>query len=417
MPRLRVNPGYRTLSAGVSVFVLGLFFQTRQPPPTCCSSDWSEPTVVLPDSSLISTASISAFGRGVYAVGNGDGGKTWTDRGLIAVRIGGAALPQLTGDYSFSRPLLFADTAGQLGLVWGERDVGDREHQVSSLYYAVRLNPPAVVDRDTLYWSLPERLYERSHLAWAGGYGGSVFVSDQNEMHLVTGSKPATYIVQAFGEWRRTMEFLATVEAYVGLAKGGSARLYMPFIAPDVSVAGMNSNSVFFRRSFDGGRTWMTPTLVSRSAGGDGAHQVRLTVSNEEVLHLTWLQDIAGRREIWHAYSTSYGAEWSSPDRMEPQGRPVALAVASDSAGRVHAMYTADVGDALRLFYIVRDRTSWSSPKWLDRQFEAGAPSIAVDGGGVVYALWSRLPEGDPRRGYSVYSTLRQTEDRDTSGF
>jgi hypothetical protein len=174
-----------------------------------------------------------------------------------------------------------------------------------------------------------------------------------------------------------------------------------------------NSNSVFFRRSTDGGTTWQTPVLVSRS-GRTEAHNVKIAVTSAGRIHLVWLKNKSGgpRPEVvWANHSDDRGHSWSTPQELAvPDALPYQLAVAADSAGGVHAVFifmSHDGRDA-RLYYARWEGKQWTAPCALDPDYDAIDPTIAADGKGRLYVVWDRLqPSGaGARRSVAVYATL-----------
>lgn len=209
---------------------------------------------------------------------------------------------------------------------------------------------------------------------------------------------------------------------YPSIAAGSGRRIYMAFTSPVRVVSGPRSldvNSIWVRRSDDGGRSWREPVLAHR-AGSRGAYEPKIVAMGRDSVHLVWLKAL-GRapwgEEVWHSVSTDGGMTWGSPSRVRPpEAHPVRnlRAVAMPSGG-LYAMFTHQPAPLPgsrkpgatdeQLFYARWTRSGWTEPRPLrpERgvfQFDAG-----FDAGGRLHLLWpteAAEREGPPMLHYAV---------------
>lgn len=98
-------------------------------------------------------------------------------------------------------------------------------------------------------------------------------------------------------------------------------------------------NTLFVRRSTDGGSSWTEPTQVSADTSGE-VHYPRTVVLDQHTLGVIWLEDVRGPRHhlhLWLATSTDGGTTWQGRASAElAMTWPPYLHVAPDGRGGLH---------------------------------------------------------------------------------
>jgi hypothetical protein len=145
-----------------------------------------------------------------------------------------------------------------------------------------------------------------------------------------------------------------------------------------------DNNSVWIKRSLDGGKTWEKDSLISLS-GDEPAHQVQLHITPDSHLHLLWQQHrTKASMVIRHVESADGGRTWSAPDDLQPSAAQFAnLNSVVDPCGRLHVLheYLGFNADHMKIEYATWQH-GWSP---VERLF----PDV-----GVVRTTLQRAPDG-----------------------
>jgi hypothetical protein len=314
---------------------------------------------------------------------------TTVDVSLIVARLGGPSIGRPSGTFRFLSPVLLADSAGRLHLLWGEPPPGteltgrslplQRITAIWSAEYDPAARSPA--------WTPPRLLFEGDRILWAQASTTDGDGRPGADAVVATVETPkARDVIAAFrfeGGRLRVLRIEPTPPfAYATLAIVADTS-YLAFIGPASIPHGEDENSVWLMRSVNNGITWTKPTLVSLS-GTEPAHQVRVHVTPDGRVHLLWLQVRAqAPMVIRHVESADGGRVWSPPEDVQPTPADFSnLRSVVDVCGGINVMrdYMGTSGEN-NVDFVVWHGT-WSDVKSLFPSVEMGETSFlrAPDG-------------------------------------
>lgn len=146
----------------------------------------------------------------------------------------------------------------------------------------------------------------------------------------------------------------------------------------------------YYRRSDDGGRTW----LPGREVAGEGNGQISVIARGADEVHLVWTAVDTGDR--MHSRSPDGGTTWSPPLAIGNGVRGAftrGLALAFDGGGGLHLVTsTGDLGGEQPIVHTVWDGTAWAEPERISARVAGarpkGLPSLAIGGGNVLHVAY-----------------------------
>ncbi|MGH7563729.1 MAG: hypothetical protein ACREK5_04820 [Gemmatimonadota bacterium] len=268
---------------------------------------------------------------------------------IIAVTSHGEEIGRPAGDFSFAYTNTILDKAGRLHVLWVEpegtelrtgRAWARASDKWTDLWH--------VVFDQQGGWGTPKNLYHGSRLRWDEGRA-NVATDIRGRVHVVlvenrmrlSERAMLVHLVWDSGTWSLSR---VPIDNYAvgapSLAIGGEGQLYVAFLAPD-RTAGRDANSVFLRRSLDGGHSWEPSRLVSRS-GLNRAFEVSVFALGDESVQLVWAQDITGDLNsdvIRHVSSVDQGLTWSSAADLDVEDGFFMLQAEKDDCNTIHIIY------------------------------------------------------------------------------
>lgn len=429
--RRSIRAGWKAALATGALASIGggwVKFAKSEEPPACRQGDlsWTRPTV-LPGPG-VARPEMTVGEAPVYAFGAAPPERSLASRNPPAIFVlnGGAdrvgAPSEAVGFYD---PIFAADRTGTLHAVWAE----DQEGAVSdpaarfkqlwltrvlyAQYRAGRWGRASVIYRAP---KIPWRRPLISHLA-VDGSGGLHFAFTAQRL---TSVPPLVHLKSEAQGWRATewTEWLrpsprhqnrsvidsiipADGGIYPALATGWERRLYLTFLSParfasGAPIPGGDSNSLWVKRSDDGGESWGEPILVHRS-GPRGAYEPHIVAVGRDTVHVLWQQDLdeaPGPDALWHAISTDGGGTWSKADAIPLDGRSPfrnTRATAAPNGDLYVAFMSAPARGARgeQIFYARRHGSAWSAPRPLRSELPVSGFDLAMDGAGRLHLLWS----------------------------
>jgi len=327
--------------------------------PTCQYPSWSTPVLWpgVKSGSVISWPSLAVGKSGTYIVGNDIAvldDQPAPSRPLIALNLDGASLGKpLRGNF-FAFPQAVVDLEGVLHVLWAEPDTTEpiSRRDFRSLWTELKSVWHSAYVPET-GWTEAREFYRTAHRIWwqqdlsgavLDAFGGLhvAFVDDHGP------SESLVHAVFEQGKWRiGAVPTSGALTGYSSIAVSPNGEVYIAYIGPDRStVRGQNlstdANSVFLVHSPNGGRSWNSPSRVSRS-GQNQATSLRALVSPDKKVHLIWGQNLSGglaAEVLRHVVSDDRGETWSLPDDLDiPDGARNDLRVAIDEHGTIHVVY------------------------------------------------------------------------------
>jgi hypothetical protein len=391
--------------------------------PACGTEAWTALSPVEWGGAEVWFASIADYKGREYVVGDSvlvpANGHT-PIRPLVALDVGGRR-PLTAPDrgMAFAYPLATAGKDG-LEMVWGEGPAIDPRRP--------GVWPPAITElwravyTPNIGWSPAQQIFRAPNINWTKwGIDRLPAAAGRPAFFAAPISDPSAGGILLVRAASRDSVSTSVIHrprggggvAYTAIARNSVGDLLMGFIAADVTTVGHDENSVFVTRSTDGGITWTSQALVSRS-GTHQASQVR-AVTDGPTFHLVWLQALSGEQApevIRHISSTDGGETWSKPDDVPlPKGVEL-LRVAADRCG-VHAVvesYGNYTGLGASLFYAHASRDSLWSP--MSEPFPGqliSGPDLVTGNDGIVRLTairWSK-PDSGTNWARTVLSELR----------
>ncbi|CAN5179301.1 hypothetical protein BH10CYA1_BH10CYA1_60970 [soil metagenome] len=159
---------------------------------------------------------------------------------------------------------------------------------------------------------------------------------------------------------------------------------------------GVYNPEIYFTRSTDYGRTWITPINISQTPGA--SRDPQLAIGPDDSLHVIFADTptAAPTRDIFYASSTDGGKTWSKDRQLENvSGTPgdssePTLAIAPD--GTVHAAWKEEDPTSAtnhQIYYAQRTQNVWSTAKDVSntRRYSYH-PVVACGSTGKVFITW-----------------------------
>jgi hypothetical protein len=158
---------------------------------------------------------------------------------------------------------------------------------------------------------------------------------------------------------------------------------------------------IYYKKSTDGGSTWMTGQRLTWNSGNSQFPAVAIDSSGH--VHVVWNDDSSGNSEIYYMKSTNGGASWLPSQRLTlTSGYSDDPAIAVDSSGNVHVVWDDDTPGNFEIYYM---KSTNGGASWLPSQrltWNNGSSintAIAVDTFGRVYVVWPDFTPGN----YEIY--------------
>jgi len=290
-------------------------------------------------------------------------GKGWV-QGPAAVGV--ALLPQVA-----------VPRTGAATLLWGGDSAGPRQ-KVSWPFAISQVWASSLDDRGQ--WSTPVLVF-RGGVVW-GKWANDAVAAGRTNIALAVPLfpvHPLGVLLIRFDGSRWTTAPVAGVTAGVTSTAVAGDSVYVAYLGVD-TAADFDMNSVFLVRSSDGGTTWASPQLVSRS-GKLPARDVRVRVDAAGRIYLMWVQRRPDSREVLRLVSSSDGGRsFSTPSDLVLPNGVNAPQMAVDPCGTVIAVYEHYPNMTLdgSLEYAVWRRT-WLGPRRLFPSLRAMDATLAID--------------------------------------
>jgi hypothetical protein len=172
---------------------------------------------------------------------------------------------------------------------------------------------------------------------------------------------------------------------------------YWPAIAIDatdnVHVAwedGGTGGDILYATKPAGSADWTEPVHLSNSPGT--AHFVALTTDGAGNVHAVWNDDTPGNAEIYYAMRPQGVITWTTPAIVAgTPGTSWAPTIAADITGTLHVAWHDFTPGVTEIYYATKPGPAgpWSSPIDVSRTTGTSYfPALAVDSSGTVHLVW-----------------------------
>jgi hypothetical protein len=372
--------------------------------PACPAGRWSDPQPV-PTKQRASHPSAQhpnvAVGRTkTFVVGNNIplfDGRMVAEFPLTVVELGGGYITPPPGNFLFVDPTAVVDMQERLHVLWaeprGEYQRVDTDHWPRNppVIWAARFDAASG-------WSIPEKVYDGKNLNWpAGPLVRNLRIAESNGVDRNGDGHIALPVTTFTGEPNQPLLLLRlrdgrwTADSVPSPILGGpaTARFFSDGPIEYLGLLGAasdgthDSNSVWFQRSTNGGRTWSALQLISRS-GSQPAYWLEIAAGADGIVHLVWLQTTTGNNTIIrHTLSRDHGLTWSPVDDYAVPSERKALRATADSCGVLHIIYEDwTEGPYHRRLEYATWNGRWSTPTSLFPGWSSHTPSLALSAGG-----------------------------------
>ena len=302
---------------------------------------------------------------------------------------------------SSAHPRLALTGAGPvaaLHLIWGEQVTPESR----------LAGPPRPIAPDAVFyaafkngsWTRPRSLFQINKRSIQFPY--RLIRDGESSLHFIfSAPDPINKIHQIFYIQKQKNTDTWSIPGHIGsgfdpdLIRLEDNRLLMVYTRADSAwarrVRGRDVNSIFVKRSVDGGVTWSKDFLVQRS-GSEPAYSPHLATDGKGNVHLFWQQDVDGDRwpdTICHAYSADDTTWTAAKELLDTEklteGYPISFEMTGTPDGNIHAIITWGKGPgsfSSELFYTWWDGTRWQRLQPLFNFQLTGLPRLLYDEGG-----------------------------------
>jgi hypothetical protein len=147
------------------------------------------------------------------------------------------------------------------------------------------------------------------------------------------------------------------------------------------------NNEIFFKKSTDGGSSWMTKRITWNSGISDQASVAAHSSGN---IYVVWREHTPGNAEVYFQRSTNGGTSWTTKRLTWNAGMSLRPDIALDSNGYIHVTwYDTSQGD-YEIFYkkSTDNGTSWITKRLTWNPSFSQGPKIATDSSNAVHVVW-----------------------------
>jgi hypothetical protein len=268
-----------------------------------------------------------------------------------------------------TQPGLALDPRGYLHLIWSARTIGGAD-----LYYS----RAHVSEADHAYgWTKPVQISDVKLANGPFGMASAIAVGKGGAISVVYASLDGQLLYRRSNDGGETwMEQTALVDVRgtelprpdlprVAVDSHGRLHVTWTTLAPPV---GWPARGVYSSRSFDDGATWTEPIRLF----GDNYALVSMAMQEPDIVHYVW-NSVGTLRERRYQRSTDGGETWSrTPKRIGTwtgggfNGFP---AMAIDSKGTLHFVTSAELASQGRrldgIFHLEESDERWTDPEYI----------------------------------------------------
>jgi len=154
---------------------------------------------------------------------------------------------------------------------------------------------------------------------------------------------------------------------------------------------------IYYRKSTDGGTSWMVPRRLSWSSGYSGIPA--LAVEPSGIIHVAWQDDTIGNYEVYYRKSVDGGDTWTAGKRLTwNSGNSYMPALAVDSAGNVHILWSDETSGNCEIYYRkgMNGGATWSPSQRLTWTANwSGSLAVIADSSDNLHAVWYDYTPGN----------------------
>lgn len=280
-----------------------------------------------------------------------------------------------------SYPALALDQQGYLHVVWQEAN--------NQIYYSRAHVSMAGTARG---WSVPKPLADRD------GFRLAIAASSDGLLHFVYAAK-ANFFYRQSADLGRTWTAQTTITTlnsqfivdYPSVAADANGHIHtvwtqakLPEVYPPTGL--------FYSRSDDGGKTWLSPLQIAAEKYG----QPSVIVKGADIVYLAW-NGIVSVGDRMYSWSKDGGRTWTPAERISQKisgGFTGSPSLAFDSLGALHLVtsVTGKNGKTEDVYHLTYTQAGWSQPVFISpgatgRQ-AVDSPALAISNGNQLHVVY-----------------------------
>ena len=277
-------------------------------------------------------------------------------------------------------------------------------------------------------WLQTKRLtWTLDGLSW----GPDLAVDATNNIHVVWYEYDTVDSLESI-DYKRSTDGGTTWTATKALVSDAPGNLGTPVIASDSNniiyvawnkwIGGANFD-IYYKRSTDGGITWSASKRLTWTSGSSGSPCIAIDSSN--TIHIVWTDDTPGNGEIYYKKSTNGGSTWMTKRLTWNSGFSSKPHIAVDSSNSICIVWQDDESGNTEIYYkrSTDGGTSWTTKRLTWNSGDSLDPIIAADSGGNIHIVWHDHSPGDGEiyykkstNGGAAWTSKRLTWNSENSG-
>ena len=150
---------------------------------------------------------------------------------------------------------------------------------------------------------------------------------------------------------------------------------------------------IYFRKSTDGGATWLTARKVMSTTGESSYPAIAVSGSN---VYVVWNDNTPGNWEIYLRRSTDGGATWQTYKRVTNSAMASTFPAVAVDGSNVHVVWEDYAPGNFEIYFTksTNNGATWQTAKRLSITASTSyVPSVAVDGANI-HVVWEDITPG-----------------------
>jgi hypothetical protein len=144
---------------------------------------------------------------------------------------------------------------------------------------------------------------------------------------------------------------------------------------------------IFYKKSTDGGASWITKRLTFNS--GNSFFPVIATDTNNHI-HVVWFDYSPGNAEIYYKKSTNGGTSWTTKRLTFNSSLSMLPVIATDSSNRIHVTWKDDRPGNNEIYYkrSTNGGISWATKRLTYNSGGSDFPALALGSNSHIHVVW-----------------------------
>jgi len=270
-------------------------------------------------------------------------------------------------------PSIVVDSGKNVHIVWNDNTLGNNE-----VFYKKSTNGGSIWTTKRLTWNSGNSLYP------------AIATNASNHIHIVwSDNTPGNYEIY----YKKSTDGGSTWITKRLTWNSGNSRV--PAIVVDsnsfIHVVWYDdtpgNTEIYYKRSTDGGSTWMTKRLTWNSGGSDCPS---ITASSSGNVYVVWRDYSSGNEEIYFKQSTDGGITWMTKRLTWNSSRSISPDIAIDSGNAIHVVWYDDMPGNYEIYYkkSADGGLSWSTKRLTWGNNFCESPAVTTDSSNAIHVVW-----------------------------